>query len=142
MTTSKAILATDLIPQKAPFVFVDLLLDIASTSWNASFVVPENHVFVVDGELLKAGYIEVLAQSVAAGITMLNSDSDPKVGFIGEIRGFKIHRAAKVNEELEIFAEIEREVFGVLIISGKISCKGAIVAEGSLKLVLQNQEDN
>jgi len=140
LTTSKAILAADIIPQKAPFVFVDVLLDVPGTSWNAAFTVPENHVFVAEGELLKAGYIEVLAQSVAAGMTKLNEDAAPRVGFIGEIRAFKIHQAAKVNDELEIYAEIEREVFGVLIISGKITCKGTIYAEGSLKLVLQSLE--
>ena len=139
MTTSKAILATDLIPQKAPFVFVDHLFDVAERSWNASFTVPSDHVFVEDGELMKAGFIEVLAQSVAAGITMLKSDGSPKVGFIGEIRDFIIHDSAKVNDELEIRAEIEREVFGVLLIVGKITTKGRLLAEGGLKLVLSTE---
>lgn len=139
MTTSNKINAHDLIPQKAPFVFVDELYDIGGYSWKTSFTVPQEHVFVADQKLLKAGLIEVMAQSVAAGMTKFNSDDSPRVGFIGEVKNFKVHAEAVSGNDLETFIEIEKEVFNVLLVSGRITSGGKTLAEGSLKLVLQDQ---
>jgi len=139
MTTSKKIPAVDLIPQKEPFVFVDHVFDFTDKMFKSTFEVPENHVFVEDGELLKAGFVEVVAQSLAAGLTFFNKDESPKIGFIGEVKGFKINGKAKVKDVLDVAVEVQNEVFNVLIISGKISIQGNLIAEGLLKLVTQDQ---
>jgi 3-hydroxymyristoyl/3-hydroxydecanoyl-(acyl carrier protein) dehydratase len=139
MTISKKIPVHDLIPQKEPFVFVDHVFDFKGRMWKSTFKVPEGHVFVEEGELLKAGYVEVLAQSLAAGITFFNEDDIPKVGFIGEVKGFCVYGTARVNDSLDVSVEVKNEVFNVLVVGGVISVNGKTLAEGTLKLVLQDQ---
>ncbi len=139
MTTSNKTDAAIHIPQKHPFVFVDHIYDLENHRWKASFVIPEEHVFLDGEEFLQSGLIEVMAQSVAAGMTLLNKDDTPRVGFIGEVKGFKLFRNVRKGDNLDISVEITNHVFGVLLIHGTIASNGQPVAEGDLKLVVQDR---
>ena len=88
---------------------------------------------------MSAGLVEVVAQTVAAGMTLIYADEKPRVGFIGEVKSFKINDTVSPNDTLETHVEIVNEVFGVLIINGTISRNATPIATGTLKLVIQDQ---
>ena len=85
-----------------PFQFVDSIHSMEDLSWKTSFTIPEGHVFVENGKFLEAGFIEVTAQSVAAGMTLKNEDDTPRVGFIGEVKQFDFRKEVLEGAKLEI----------------------------------------
>ena len=58
-------LIESLIPQKAPFVMVDKLIDFKENTIIAGLTIPKENIFVQLGVFKEPGIIEHMAQSVA-----------------------------------------------------------------------------
>jgi predicted hotdog family 3-hydroxylacyl-ACP dehydratase len=105
--------ATELIPQKAPFVLVDKLLYADENTSRASFKIPEGNMFVKDGVYTTAGMVESMAQTAAAG-----------TGYLYRQR----------NREVPI-----GYILQVSLVSGLVKHQGNVIATCEMKIFISNQ---
>ena len=119
-----------LIPQKPPFVMVDLLMKCDETYTQTSFRIKESNVMVDNGELTEAGLMENIAQTAAAraGFMALKQNLPVSNGYIGAVKNFEIFDLPKINDDLLTEIKIENQVFDTTIISGSVKCKGKVLA--------------
>ena len=92
-----------ILPQREPFVFVDRLEHFDDRETVTSFTVPAEHLLVEDGHLTASGLLENMAQSSAARIGYQCKyilHVPVRIGYIGAIRKFRIHRLPAVGETL------------------------------------------
>ena len=79
---------TALIPQKEPFVMVDVLLSYSKTKVISSFKVLENNLFFENDRFIESGIIENMAQTVAlhTGYDYFLRGEGIPTGYIGSIK--------------------------------------------------------
>lgn len=124
---------TQYIPQRAPFIMVDALLEKKENSFKTNFKVRENNIFLEDNYLKLPALIENIAQSAALGLgfSAQRGDESSKVGFIGSISDLMHYNSPKLNQIIETQITIIQEVFNIILISGEsytnnqklVSCK-------------------
>ena len=108
-----------------------------------AFTVPEGHLLVEDGHLTASGILENMAQSSAARIGYLNKyilHVPVRVGYIGAIRKFRVHRLPAVGEALETTVVLREDVFGISLTDAVVRVGEEIIAEASLKTALGDKE--
>lgn len=125
-----------LIPQKPPFVMVDRLLSSDETSTQTAFLVTEENVLVVGGELSEAGLMENIAQTAAAraGYIAMMENKPVAVGYIGAVKNLEIFDLPKINDELVTEVNIENQVFDVTVISGTVRRNGIVMAQCEMNI--------
>ncbi|MFP3599663.1 hypothetical protein, partial [Chryseobacterium sp. SIMBA_029] len=81
----------NLIPQRAPFVMVNELLEYSENHLISGFEVKEDNLFIQDGSFQASGLIEHQAQSVAlhTGYKYYLLGKDAPTGYIGAIKSFE-----------------------------------------------------
>jgi predicted hotdog family 3-hydroxylacyl-ACP dehydratase len=128
------------IPQRAPFVMIDELLQVDESSTRSSFMVIEENILVDAGELSEAGVLENIAQTAAAraGYIAISENKPVAVGYIGAVNGFEIFRLPKVKDQLETVIEVINQVFSATIITGRIMCNGDTLAQCEMKIFINN----
>ena len=91
-----------LIPQRNPIVMVDTFFAADEEGAETGLHVQSGNLFCNEGLLREPGMIEHVAQSAAAfaGYAPFTKGESPKLGFIGEVKKFKIARLPKVGEFL------------------------------------------
>lgn len=131
-----------LIPQRPPFVFISELLELSSSFCKTSFTVSDDCILSDNGIMNAGGLIENMAQTCAAKAgyeyTLINKVIP--VGFIGDVRNFSCTQLPKVGEKIFTTIEIENEVFGVSIISGKVELNGNIIASCKMKIFVEQEK--
>jgi len=131
----------DFIPQRAPFVLVDHILECNSDFTLSKFKVEETHLLCVNGVLQEGGLVENIAQTAAAGhgIFMHSQNKNVVRGFIGSIKKLKIQSLPKIGTELVTKVENLSEVMNVNIIKGSVSDqKGNLYAECEMNIFLES----
>jgi len=128
-----------IIPQKQPFVLISSLTKADESGCETQFTVPENHVLLNGNKLSPSGIMENIAQSCAAMMGFINSGKDekPKIGFIGDIRGFSCSALPKVGETLTTEIKIENQVFDVTIIQGTVLLHNEQIASCKMKIFVK-----
>ncbi len=129
------------IPQRPPFVMVDRVMASNETSTKSAFRIQEDNIFVEGGKLKEPGLVENIAQTAAAraGFKALSEDQPVKIGFIGGIRNLRVFGFPDVGSEIETEITIVNQVFDVSVISGKVTCKGMLLAVCEMKIFIMNQ---
>ncbi len=93
---------------------------------------------VVDGKVLETALVECLAQTVAAALGQRrNSVGEPDRevhGMLVAASNFKILSLPPAEKVLHIEVQEKRRLGPMLMVSGKISCDGEIIATGDLSL--------
>lgn len=143
MTSFADIDIRGILPQREPFLFVDRLLHYDDGETVTSFTVPEGHLLVEDGKLTTSGVLENMAQSSAARIGYLSKyilHIPVRVGYIGAIRKFRLHRQPAVGETLETKILLREDVFGISLVDAVVQVGNEIIAEGSLKTAMGEKE--
>jgi len=132
----------ELIPQKAPFVFIDSVKEFKDGEVCTSFEVKEGATLVSGGKLQEAGLVENIAQTAAAleGCNAKLNNTDVKVGFIGSVKQLEITRAALVGDQLETKLKIVATALGVNIAEGEISCGNELIAKCTINVFLQEEQ--
>jgi predicted hotdog family 3-hydroxylacyl-ACP dehydratase len=127
-----------LIPQKPPFVMVDRLLHADESRATSIFRVRAENIFVVNGKLLEAGLVENIAQTAAARAGHISSVQKkiPVIGYIGDVKNLEIAGLPKINDELETEITIEKQIFEVSFLKGRISCGKKEIARCEMKLFI------
>lgn len=133
--------AMEYIPQRPPFVMVDQVLHADDVSFRTSFTIKADNILVEDGCLKEPGLVENIAQTAAAGAGYISKGKGlpVRVGYIGSVRNLEISGFPKINDEIITEITIEKQIFDVSIISGKISCNGIALAYCEMKIFIINQ---
>ena len=129
---------SELIPQKAPFVMLDNLVDVQDNSATSSFKILEDNLFIKDGRFQESGLIENMAQTAAAmsGYKNKLSGKDAEIGFLGAIKNLLVYKLPEVNTSLITEVTLENQVMNVDLIKGLIRQGDKLVAECEMKVFL------
>ena len=132
-----------ILPQREPFLFVDRLVRYDDQGTVTAFTVPSEHLLVEDGHLTASGILENMAQSSAARIGYLCKyilHVPVRIGYIGAIRKFRVHRLPAVGETLTTTIIFREDVFGITLTDAVVRVGTEIIAEASLKTALGEKE--
>lgn len=132
----------DLLPQRAPILMVDELLDVNGEEARTSFAVrPGNFFLDEEGRLEASGLIEHIAQSASAFAgyrARLAGATEPPVGYIGEVKNFRCHHRPQVGDELHTIIRLGPEVEGVMLLSGENRVGEKIVSKTQMKIFIRS----
>lgn len=143
MTPFKDIAIKEILPQRDPFLFVDALEYYDGKETLTSFTVLDGHLLVEDGCLSAAGVLENMAQSSAARIGYQSKyilHVPIRIGFIGAIRKFRLHRLPAVGETLSTSILLRDDIFGISLVDAVVKVGEEVIAEASLKTALGEKE--
>ena len=143
MSLFNDIAASEILPQREPFVFVDRLIHYDERETVTTFLVPADHLLVEDGHLTAAGILENMAQSSAARIGYLCKyilHVPVRIGYIGAIKKFRVHRLPAVGETMTTTILFREDVFGISLVDAVVRIGEDLIAEASLKTALGEKE--
>ncbi|HRO44241.1 3-hydroxyacyl-ACP dehydratase [Agriterribacter sp.] len=128
------------IPQRPPFVMVDELVAVDNNAGTTKFKVSADNIFTVNGKLTEPALIENIAQTAAARIGYICSQKKEPVpvGFIGAVQNLQVMNLPEPGQLLETTIEIKNQVFDITVITGKITCKGTVLAQCEMKIFIQS----
>lgn len=128
------------IPQRPPFVMVDELVAADGTTGTTKFKVSADNIFVLNGRLTEPALVENIAQTAAARIGYICSQKKEPVpvGFIGAVQNLLVMDLPEVGQVLETEIAIKNQVFDITVITGKITCKGTVLAQCEMKIFIQS----
>ena len=131
---------TSVIPQRAPFIMIDEVLEVDDDFTSSNFVVSTDNIFLEDGELGEAALVENIAQTAAAraGYIALIENKPVAVGYIGSVSRLEILDLPKLGDLLETRITVTNQVFNATIISGEIRCNGRPLAHCEMKIFINN----
>jgi predicted hotdog family 3-hydroxylacyl-ACP dehydratase len=128
----------NLIPHRAPMRFINALTSCEEKVATATACFSPTDYCVVDGKVLETALVECLAQTVAAALGQRQrsgGEQEREVhGMLVAASNFKIVSHPPAGKVLHIEAWEKRRLGPMLMIAGKISCDGEIVATGDLSL--------
>jgi len=132
-------LITDYIPQRPPMVMVDKIISAVDGITITSFEIKHDNIFVENGLIKEPGIIENIAQTAAAGVGYICKLNNTKVplGYIGAIKNLSINFLPKIGSVIETTVKVEYQVMNATIVKGTVHEDGKIVAEGEMKIFLQ-----
>jgi len=129
----------NLIPQKAPFVFVDCLYEYSSLTGLTGFTIPKDSLLLEGNCLSASGLIEHMAQSMSLHRGYqgsLSGNTKPKTGFIGVIKTVEILGLPMVGDRITTYVEILHEVLNVTSVSARTENeRGETIAMSEMKTV-------
>ena len=128
-----------LIPQRNPIVMVDTFFWADEESAETGLHVQSDNIFCEGGLLREPGMIEHVAQSAAAfaGYASFTKGEAPKLGFIGEVKKFKIDRLPKVGEFLYTRLRVLGEAAGVTLISAETKSGEEVLSTCQMKIFIK-----
>ncbi len=130
----------ELIPQRAPIMMVDAFYSADEMECNTGLLIKSDNIFCENGELLEPGLIEHIAQSASAFAgykEKLKNAENPPVGYIGEIKKFKLIRRPKVGERVLTNIRTVSEVMNVSLIKTEAKVNDEVVATCQMKIFIK-----
>lgn len=128
-----------ILPQRVPFVMVSRLVSFDYVRTVTEFDVSGDNVFIQDGELLREGLIENVAQTCAARIGFINKyilHKPVNIGYVCAVNGFRISGSPRSGETLVTTIDVTSEFGTILVVDAVVTSGNAKVAEGSLTIAL------
>lgn len=128
-----------LIPQRPPIVMVDTFFEADAVSATTGLTIKSDNIFCQGNQLQEPGLIEHVAQSAAAfaGYAPYTRGENPKLGFIGEVKKFKINRLPQVDEVLKTSLRVLGEAAGVTLIAAETKVGEECVATCQMKIFIR-----
>jgi predicted hotdog family 3-hydroxylacyl-ACP dehydratase len=128
----------NIIPQKAPFVMIDSLLEADEKSFTSNFIAEESNIFSKDGKLYEPALIENIAQTVAAGFSYIDrkKGGEPQVGFIGGISKLKIHLLPKIGDQITTTVTMQYQFENIFLVKGENFVGEKPLVECEMKIVV------
>ena len=143
MSPFNDISVSEILPQREPFLFVDRLVHYDERETVTEFQVVADHLLVADGYLTAPGILENMAQSSAVRIGYLCKyvlHVPVRIGYIGAIRKFRVHRLPAVGETLRTTILFREDVFGITLVDAEVRVGEDLIAEAALKTALGEKE--
>ena len=132
------------IPQRAPFIMIDNLLEATDEKIETDFAVLADNIFFEAGVLREFALIENIAQSSAAGLVFLNMSSNgkPVNGFLGGISKLKLYDLPKENDIIYTTVTQIQQFENMYLLKGENRVKNKKLLECEVKLVGILHQDN
>ncbi len=131
----------ELIPHRPPMVMIDRLVRCDAASAEATKTFREGEYGVGGGRVEDSLLVECVAQTVAAmqGYAHKQQGGRPSQGMLVGIDDFSVHAAASAGVPLTIEVSITHTVGQFRIVSGSVTQQGKLVAQGQVKVFLQEE---
>lgn len=115
------------IPQRPPFVFIEMIEELSEKSARTRFTIPETCPLLSDGILPLSGLLENAAQtcSVIAG---------NKIAYLGAVKQMEVMRFPMVGEVLYTEAVVKQEMMNISLIECTTRIHEEIIAITTLKI--------
>ncbi|MDR2234263.1 MAG: hydroxymyristoyl-ACP dehydratase [Tannerella sp.] len=128
-----------LIPQRAPIVMLDTFFDGNDMEAHTGLTVRYENLFCENGRLTEPGLIEHIAQSgsAQAGYKAYRRQQAAPMGFIGEIKKFRVKRLPVVGEELKTYVRVISEIFNFSLIEAEVASGDETIASCQMKIFVQ-----
>ncbi len=125
------------IPQRAPFVMIDNLVEANAKMFKTDFLVLPDNIFVEGGVLREFALIENIAQSSSAGLAVTRMYAGKKNidGFIGGISKLKLYDLPKVNDTIHTFVTLIVQLENMFLLKGENYTNEKKLLECEIKLV-------
>lgn len=126
-----------LLPQQAPFVMVGELLYADGKTARTRFRIPADNALVDRGYFSEGGLLENIAQTVAAadGYLAAREGRTAPPGHIVAVNRFSIASLPAVGEVLLTDTEVQTRIPDIIVISGKVTCRGTVIATCEMKIL-------
>jgi predicted hotdog family 3-hydroxylacyl-ACP dehydratase len=130
-----------LIPQRTPFVMLDEMVFCEGDITRTAFKVKEDNIFLRNGILEEPALIENIAQTAAAraGWIAIQQNKPVAIGYIAAIQQLEIFDRPQLHDLLETETVVTNQVMNVTVVTGKLSCRGRLLAQCEMKIFITNQ---
>ena len=131
----------DLLPQRPPFILVDELIFCDDEATETRLFIRPDNLFVEAGVLTAEGVAENVAQTCAArmGYMTRQQGGAVRIGVIGAIRSFALHRNPCEGEEISTRIRVEEELMDITLVSAMVYKNDELLAEAKMTIALTNQ---
>jgi len=125
------------IPQRAPFIMIDNLLEVTPEMFKTDFRILHDNIFIEKGVLREFALIENIAQSSSAGLAVTKISTGKKAieGFIGGISKLKLYDLPAVNDMIHTTVTLIAQLENMYLLKGENFVKGKKFLECEIKLV-------
>jgi predicted hotdog family 3-hydroxylacyl-ACP dehydratase len=135
-----------LIPQCDPMIMVDTLLEHNEHETRTGFHISCDNLFISNGRFTAEGLLENIAQSAALRTGWAardrhrgNESFKPPVGVIGAVKNYRVYRLPSCDSDIQTIIKLQAEFLNASMISGQVLQGNDILAEGELKIFLQEE---
>lgn len=136
--------AADLLPHEGPMRLVDALLEHSEERERVQAVIEPAGLFCdATGRLSRAGLVEILAQSVAAGAgyqQKIASERPPAIGYLVGMKDVSFSAMARAGDTLEITLQKGFKMESFAFVDGAVTRGDTLLAAGTLKLYTEEKD--
>lgn len=127
-----------LIPQRAPIMMVDTLYEADDQGASTGLTILPDNMFMEGDKMSEPGIIEHIAQSASAfaGYKSYKNDKPAPIGFIGEIKKFKLNKLPDVGTSLKTSIRIISEALSVSLIAAESRANDEVIASCQMKIFI------
>jgi 3-hydroxyacyl-[acyl-carrier-protein] dehydratase len=127
---------TEYIPQRAPFVMVDTVLQGNDKLSETTFTIKSDNIFVAQGKFTEPGLVENMAQTAAAGVGYRahHLGVPPSVGYIGSLKNLFIDQLPAVGDVIRTAITYEHRIMNVYMVRGEVFLGNKIIAGCEMKI--------
>lgn len=127
------IAAAGFIPHQAPMQLIDSLDEIGEKIFVSSVkIAPDNQFLSSEGEMAESAYIEMIAQTMAAGNNF--REQSKSGGMLAGVKDFLVHGSCRAGDKLKIICTKKIKFDNWSVIYGKVYRENELIAEGELKI--------
>ena len=132
----------DLIPQRDPMIMVDTFYGATESDADTGLVVAEDNLFCSEGVFMEPGLVEHIAQSASAfaGYKAKVKNEPTPIGYIGEVKKFRINFLPCRGDELRTHIRIISEIFGVSLLTAETTVNGEVAAQCQMKIFIKPED--
>ncbi|MBG9376672.1 3-hydroxyacyl-ACP dehydratase [Panacibacter sp. DH6] len=132
----------DLVPQRAPFLMIGELIASDDKTTTTTFEIKPGNILTENGKFSEAGLIENIAQTAAAraGVTAIRKNKPVAVGYIAAVQNLEVFSLPSVNSTIHTEITADNEILNVLLISGKATCNGELLAKCTMKIFIDQNK--
>ncbi|MDR0395089.1 MAG: hydroxymyristoyl-ACP dehydratase [Tannerella sp.] len=129
----------ELIPQRDPIILIDTFYGATDSEADTGLTVSEHNLFCCENRLTEPGLIEHIAQSASAyaGYKAKVKNEPTPVGYIAEVKKFRIHFLPRTGDELQTHIRIISEALGVSLLTAETKVNGEVAARCQMKIYIE-----
>ena len=130
-----------LIPQRDPIIRVDTLFEADDESAITGLTIKEDNIFCDGKVLTEPGVIEHIAQSASAfaGYKAYKKELPAPIGFIGEVKKFKVNRLPDIGSKIRTNITVISEAMNISLIKGEVVSENELVASCQMKIFIKDE---
>jgi predicted hotdog family 3-hydroxylacyl-ACP dehydratase len=139
MTEIKGESIKELIPQRDPIIMIDTFYGATDSEADTGLTVLSDNLFCSNGRFMEPGLVEHIAQSASAyaGYKAKMKSEPTPVGYIAEVKKFRIHFLPRTGDTLHTHIRIISEALGVSLLTAETKVDGEVSARCQMKIFIK-----